>query len=351
MAERQARNKGIAITSHSRLEAFNKCAAYYKYKYIEKAEYKEEFNSSFFLGTIVHELIEMYLEKGYPAHETFCNMLTSYLAGIEIECRDTTELEFLLGKIAKLYYRCSPHCKEPEDQIRTSSGGLLKDPVNYPSSSFKKAVQEEKLWPLIIKYDTMFREQRPDVTNLVWILGNALYLGNSFRTPKWIKRTIGVEIPISTNEENKVKLDGTNVHLNGYIDWVVETEQGIGIIDHKTSTSKPTGLEVLYSVQLNLYAWAYKEIYGVPVKYIGINHIKSGEIILAEVEEPTTRLIVNYIEEIQKSIENSKYFPKKSITQYNSPCYKKDFKSGRVSELCPFAGECWPGYEDILDQL
>jgi CRISPR/Cas system-associated exonuclease Cas4 (RecB family) len=340
-------------TSHSRIESFQKCSAFYNYKYRQRISYPEEFNRYFFLGTIVHELIENKLVNGQDVQVTFEALLGGYLDKLNVYLEISPELLQLLRQMAYILYRCSARCREDDEPIRTNSGNVLKDPIKYPSSSFKKAVSDANLWPSIIFYDNQICMQNSSLNreNVLWLLAEALELSLGFSLPKWITNTVAAELPLSTNKENLVKLGQTSVYFNGYIDWVAEIGDDLAIIDHKTGSTKPTGPEVLFHTQLNLYAWAYEQVYGRRAKYIGINHIRSGEIVLAEVDLVVRKSIVDYIIETQGIIEVEQTPKRHTPMQYNTPCYKKDYKSGQLAEVCPYLDLCWPTYREVLNEL
>ena len=341
------------ITSHSRLESYQKCPAFYHHKYLLKTPHSVPFNKYFYLGTIVHELIEDKLLNKSSTANVFNTNLSSYLTQINVSLEDIDDLNLLIQKLAFILYRCSSFCKAEDIPIRTNKGEVLKDPIKHPSSSLKQELNAARLFSAIGYFNNSISAQNEELIqeDIVWLLADALFLATVFQPPSWVTNTVAVELPISTNDDNKVKLPNTSVYINGYIDWIAETNGDIVIIDHKTSAKKPTGMEVLFHPQLNTYAFAYQTIYGILPRYIGINHLRSGNIILAEVDKEVMQAQVNHTIELQQSIESSQIFYKKSPWQFQSPCYKTDYISGRVVELCPFIESCWPTYNGVLKQI
>jgi ATP-dependent exoDNAse (exonuclease V) beta subunit len=70
------------------------------------------------------------------------------------------------------------------------------------------------------------------------------------------------------NKENPVAT------MNGIMDMVMVTDDGIVIVDHKTSKALPTSEELRYDPQFLIYAWACRELFGALPKKIIWNHLR-----------------------------------------------------------------------------
>lgn len=257
----------------------------------------------------------------------------------------------MIHKLARLLLRASSRCPDNEEPIRTAKGEPLKDPINHASSSFKQELNKNRLYSSIAYFNNLISQNNEEIQNIVWLLADALFLASTFTVPRWVTSTLATEFAISTTYENKVALPNTSVCVNGYIDWVIEANGDIVLVDHKTSSKKPSGVEVLFHPQLNLYAYCYEVLYGRLPKYIGINHLRSGEIVLAEVDESIVKTQIGHLVELQQTIEKTEVFTRQSPLQYQSPCYKVSYLSNKIEEFCPFIQHCWPIYAQTQLQL
>ena len=80
------------------------------------------------------------------------------------------------------------------------------------------------------------------------------------------------------------------VSLSGKIDLILETPQGLIIVDHKTTSSMPTNLSGLdMDEQLTMYAWACRELFGRPPIGVVYNNILKSIPKEPEVLKTTTK--------------------------------------------------------------
>jgi hypothetical protein len=95
-----------------------------------------------------------------------------------------------------------------------------------------------------------------------------------------------------------------------------------------------------------MYCYLYHQQTGIMPEYVGINHLLSGEILLAKLDLGIMASIVAYYEGIQDKIDidnlKAKY-TKKLPTDYNTPCLSRDF-GGPVKGYCEFIESCWGNY-------
>lgn len=343
-----------SYTSFSRLEAFKKCSEFYHLKYVEKIKEEKPFNKHLEMGALVHAVLGDYLEGVYSTMEdSFYFHLGAWLKKMNLLTLND-DLDDLIESIepaAHILWRASRKCDDEDLLIRKDNGDLLKDPINYPSKNFKKICYQEGV---TVKFGDLDREARSSneafiETSFSWLVARSLYLTKYFEIPKWVKKTAHVEIGISTEESNRVNIPNTDKPLQGYIDWIVELEDGrLLLLDHKTSKNKPTPLEVFLHPQLNAYAWLYEKIYGRFVDLIGINHLESGEYVVCSTNKDVAQSTMNYYSEVQQPISEGLHF-KHSPLDYNSPCLKRDWKSGRITETCPFLSHCHPIFDKLKE--
>jgi ATP-dependent helicase/DNAse subunit B len=342
------------ITSYSRLESYLKCSKYFEHKYVLKTAIDNiGFNKYYFMGSYAHEVLEEYLlDNNKIPEEIFKSLLKTKLEELDVyfnpeEIKKTYELVKVLGTY--IYY-CTSRCQDKTKIIRNNNGSVPKDVQNSPPSAFRKALQDEGVYNHLNQIDL-------DATNynyiliensLCWMLATVYSMIVDYTVPSWIKETVFVELPISTNELNEVILPNTTVKINGFIDWIVRDHQNrVYIIDHKTSKDKLRPVDVLYHSQLNLYGYCYEKIYGEKPYGIGIHNLRAGEITLAQYTPEISHLLVDHLSSVYLSTEQGVYVKQKP-TSYETPCYKRDWKTNRVTSTCEYIDKCWASYADRL---
>jgi hypothetical protein len=343
--------------SFSGLESFVNCRRFFEEKYINKTPYEYTIEYSLIVGSWAHELIEEKIRTNNTVNleEELLIKVSDWLNNLRIQITqvEVEDIVKCVKELASLLYRASVLCIDRELSLRNKDNSVLKDPINYPSSSFLKALKGCEYYKFKSMIDMEASRQLNEFIDisLTWALADAYNLADSFKIPEWAYKTIGIELGFGTDKDTACYLDDSGISLLGFIDWVVELDDGnIVIIDHKTSklTSKPTPLDVLYHPQLNLYASVFEKLTGRAVKYIGINHLRTGDIIIAEVDNHVKICNYEHILELFKESQNGKYIRRRP-TDYMSPCIKKDIKSGRVINTCPYLNKCWPSYYESLE--
>lgn len=345
----------IPITSFTRLTAFQTCSEFYRLKYLNKTITETIATEALVLGKFVHYILEECLDPATPTTEAiyaFTLGLPEFLNENYLSALAELQEDIVtyVSKGAHLLYRASDRCRVEDYPIRNRDKSIPKNPIEFPpqefSSEFNKTCAKFKLLldTAASRSNNLFSS-----CSLFWLLSKALYWTHYWRPPTSISKTIAVELGFSTTDLNKVAFH--NVFMNGYIDWVVQTKDNfLSIIDHKTSKAKPTPQGVLHHPQLNLYAWLYFQTYGRWSDLIGINHLPSGELIQVDLDQDIALNIVGYLKELQLATTKGTY-TRRHPTDYNSPCIKRDWKSGEITYLCPALKDCWPDYLDTLSLL
>jgi len=339
----------ISYTSFSRLESYKKCPEYHNLKYIQRLEEEQPFNKYLALGKLVHSVIAEILDDTETTkEEAFYYHLGGWLEEQGIRCLDPDDITEYIKPAADLLWRASVKCKDDRG-IRKDSGELLQDPANYPNKVFKNLCNEKGISQNFDYIDKEASKENPSFTeeSLSWLIAKAYFMSVTFEVPNKISKSVHIETGISTNEDNIVLIPGTNTAFRAYIDWVVETnDDRLALLDHKTSKNKPSAEQVLLNPQLNIYAWLYQRVYGRLPELIGINHLETGEPIVVRTDEDIVQSYVRYYSELQKAVETGHHF-KHDPNEFNSPCIKKEWKSGKVRESCPFLSHCHPIYTSI----
>lgn len=351
MPRNEPKNDNIITVSFSGLDKFKKCPKLYEHYYINKDTTQEPLKQSLLQGSWVHTLLEQrLLDPSLDTYELYTEYLDEWLVELELEfdAVQKQEIIYITTALSDLLYRGSAHCTD-NNKLRTSNGSYLKNPILYPSASFKKALRDVKNINYKSKYDNLAGQQRKDFYDVpfCWSLANSLFMANLFTIPKG-SETLHTELPFGTQETNLVPLGTTGCNLKGYIDWIVRlSDNRIAIIDHKTSAEAPLQLDVLFHPQLNLYAHAYKVLYGEYPQLIGINHVRSKRIICAEVDPKIVEQTVQYYIELYMETLSSdfvRYHP----YDYNTPCFRRDYNTKKITSVCPYLGKCWPDYKKLL---
>jgi hypothetical protein len=348
-------NRDYKTTSFSRLETYQKCSWLYKRKYEDKCRPDEPFNEHLIRGSFVHEILEEILDpetKTSTSEDALYLCFSKWLTQLSVET-DLEKAWDFFNKFGDMLWAATEKCKDPGLMIRTTAGEVPKDLEKFPTNAWKSLLFKEKIDKTKFEMDNMAGACNPAFLNFSfsYFMGGIFAMVKDFTIPDWVKTTVSVEKGFSTCETDKLLLPGTtDLYFNGYLDWVVRTkEDKLVILDHKTSKKKPSQQSVQNLPQLNLYAWGYKKVYGVFPDQIGIHHIRSGEYILARVDsEIVRRTLVNF-SNIQEEGVSRKAFVRRNPSDYNSPCLTRDYRTDKVTYVCPFLGECWPEFKNTLE--
>lgn len=346
--------EGVATktVSFSALESYKTCSQLYAFKYIDKLKYEQPLQKALLVGSWTHKLIEEVINDPACCVE---DQLKKYLPSWLTECAISLEYDHVENlielslRLAELLYRASAFCND-SSKIRNSNGTVLKSPVDFPSTTFKTELAKLSCYRFKSQLDQIASQKNNAFLHMSfsWLFAEALFYAQSFKLPNWVSKTLHTELEFGTKDNNKVPLSDSKCSLLGYIDWIVELTDGrVAVIDHKTSTKCPTNEEVLFHPQLNLYAYAYKILFGKYPDIIGINHIKSSNIILAEVNLGIVHDTLDYYSSIY-SLCDQGIILKKHPNDYQSPCVKRDYNSNKITNICPYLDKCWGNYKTIL---
>ena len=112
--------------------------------------------------------------------------------------------------------------------------------------------------------------------------------------------------------------------MRGFIDMI--TEEGY-ILDHKSAGKRPTKAELAVNPQLLLYVWAYEQVYGKKPEKVFWHHLRTAELIEADVMVDYEQKIAKLTELLQ-SILNDTEFPKQPYGYF-------------CTNLCTYHDLCW----------
>ncbi len=114
--------------------------------------------------------------------------------------------------------------------------------------------------------------------------------------------------------------------LRGIIDMILD--DGI-IIDHKSSKVKPSKKKLADNYQFTLYAWAFRELYGKLPSKVYWHHLRTHELIEADV-----------LSDFEEKI---KVIAADIVTIINDTEYEKVERTGFCTYVCNYCTACWSG--------
>jgi hypothetical protein len=318
-------------------------------KYIERVKTPEQFSEPLVVGSYAHTVLEDVLAEGINPKDSFKTHLSEWLTSLALEF-DPDDVYELAEGIGILFYKATARYSG-SDAIRNSNGSVPADVTKYPPGNWTKALKQSGLDSKKFGFDGLAAWQNAVFERLSFsfLVGEIFSFVAPFKVPAWIEETLAVELPISTDEDNKILFPGhKELAFNAYIDWIFRRTDSLKVIcDHKTGSKKPEPVDVLHNVQLNLYAYLYHCLYGEWTDAIAIHHVPSGDIIMVEVDKTINQQVIQYISMIQRQIESGVY-TKRQPGEFNSPCLKRDFKTGEVTEVCPYLHLCWPDFLEMI---
>ncbi|MGG6281746.1 PD-(D/E)XK nuclease family protein [Leptolyngbya sp. AN03gr2] len=354
----------MSTVSFSRLESYRTCSQKFYYKYIQGESRPEPIKDYFIKGDLAHFMLEEIL-TGAEWAEALTLVLPTWL---ENNCRVTIDPDADLMRkgqalhaesvgryaemVSEILLRCAPNYVG-EDPIRNQDGSVPADPLGYPPKIVKQILNEYGLNEDRQLIDTTATRLNKEFTpySLANIAAEAVFCARNYSPPDYFGHTVSIEYPIYPEDHLPVAFQDDKM-WSGYIDWIFEMDDGsLVIADHKTSKKRPSGVEVLWHPQLNLYVGLYYELTGRAAEYIAINHLATNSLVLAKVDLAIVGEQMKIFHQLQDAI-NQSAFVRQFPTGFNSPCLDRDYKTGNVKSLCPYLDRCWPFFlEDIQDEL
>ncbi len=359
----------------------------YKMQYIVRPDDVETASIYTEIGSRVHDALESFYlspEEGQEGHypHPYPALLDHWKRDLEAWKMSGAfdELVRISADVSHLEARCSPNYKG-KDAIRNRDGSVPKNPAM--TGAYKEAMAALKidsrkasidragaaandLWKGFSLTDTfaqssviIYPYQHPTLMQdvlfiefpisdpIVWAAdddGNLMKDANG--EPVLTSRRQG-PYPVWVNPEtgrpnvayivNPVYLPDGSL-FNGYIDIVARDERGRIILgDHKTSQKKPGEMDVKRHQQLLMYAWAWHQLTGEWPALIGINHLRSGSFIPAEVDQNFAQQVVLRHMTIVDAIDK-KVFVCHDPHGFGAPCL--DYRTGEPA--CAYFKHCHP---------
>jgi hypothetical protein len=163
-----------------------------------------------------------------------------------------------------------------------------------------------------------------------------LFIKNPFPLPKLDGRNI-----LKTADDTPIW--STTSLFNGFIDLLARDQLGrLLIIDHKTSKGDAPAVDkVAMHEQLLIYGYVIYYATGEVPHQIGINHLRSGKLVLADFNLAKAEKAVARLLTLQAAIE-AKVFLTQDPYGYGARCVTESFRSDKPPTLCPGLRYCHP---------
>ena len=187
------------------------------------------------------------------------SQLTSYL-----QCPLRYQFEYVQG----MPWPCLPSAVAFGDAIHTAIGIINLSLMNGGVISLDKAINEfTSVWNEMLKLENIDWKTAGESEELLAKGNNLVSLYyESFRSCKM--RAVELEFRIPA-----LSPDGFLIESHDLVGKVDAISQGGTIIEIKTSSKKPCQLEIDTNLQLTLYSYAYRLIYGLPEEKINIIYL------------------------------------------------------------------------------
>jgi len=214
--------------SPSQINLYNKCPRSWWYKYKEKI--KEPPTVALIKGSIVHSVIERFYK-----------------------------LDIRKSNITKQNYITEFH----EYSTSVLNDILIEDRYVFgkPCQSFKNELQN------ICNNDFTYAKEITDIRKIIRNYINFFVV----QFEQYLDSTGNVPQSWYSLRPKFSELDLSFDRFVGYADSVIENNDGLYVVDYKTSKIYKTGHSEDYRLQVNLYAFAYYKLYGI-IPSVGIIH-------------------------------------------------------------------------------
>lgn len=340
------------LYSYSQLNTYKDCSQKYKYYYLDNLK-RRDIGQAAEIGTIVHECIErFYMGEFASAKEAFPVVIDAYLERLNI-LDWKPELHHISEVMLSLLQRASANYNGP-DAIRTADGRVSEKPEM--TKVWKEELRKHNLESRIDGANSSILRRLPSEwasVKMASVYAEAMHLAGMYQHPAMVAEVKAIEFGFSDPDyegnpnhedpnqrephiKNLAVLPSGRV-FRGFIDLVGKLHNGEWIIvDHKSSKECPSELKVKHHEQLLLYAYFWNQLTGTWPAKIGISHLRSGTLVVADVVPELALEAVQRHEEIIRAI-GKKVFIKRAPFEYGSPCLGRD---SRLETGCPYLPQC-----------
>jgi hypothetical protein len=326
--------------SYSAIEKYLKCSELYRRWYLDKSVPRPlDISVAMEGGTYVHGALEEYYgvyERGMHPMNIMEFMWQIELAKYELDGL-YEDLQGLRFDYSSLMGRAAADYKGP-------------NPIRNGKNEVPKKPKQTKAWEkMAAALNLENREHRVNIKaaekNPVWkelrlsdVFSESYYLLEKFKD-NFIGHTI-----IAIEFEFEVVLPGTDYIFRGKIDLITRDAFGrLGIYDHKTSKDAPTAGKVQHWEQLLLYAWAYWIYTQEWPSLLGINHLRSGNLVTGNFDQSLVQPAVDRKIAATRGIDAGVFIPR-APGDFGAPCVN-EYDEERV---CCYFKVCHPKFARAL---
>lgn len=216
------------------------------------------------------------------------------------------------------YYQYEERAEEPR-HVLTLMGSALHKAIEYfytdgkdPQATFNREFFNQVSYA----QGTLLGIKGKDSPVQVAVLGRSI-----IEAMDWSLKPVALEQSFSLpfpNKENPV------CTMRGIIDMIIGDDV---IIDHKSSKVKPSKKKLAENYQFSIYAWAYREMYGKLPSVVYWHHLRTQELIEADVLTDLDARIEQITEDVKTIIADEQY--------------DKIEKNGFCTNVCHFHDRCW----------
>ena len=215
------------------------------------------------------------------------------------------------------YYKYIERQEEPKHILTIMGSALHKSIENfYLRGILPQATFTKEFYNGVVYAESNLGVVGKDTPAQVAMLGKSIMdaIDWSFK-PIELEKEFELPFP---NKENPVCI------LRGVIDMILD---GGIIIDHKSSKTKPTKKKLADNYQFTLYAWAYRELYGTLPDKVYWHHLRTQELLEADVLKDFEEKLTNIVEDVKMIITDTEY--------------QKVARNGFCDNVCHFKDKCW----------
>lgn len=354
--------------SVSRLKSLSVCSEYYKLKYIDKIKVPS-LSGATIIGSLCHDALEYFHSDEnlsfislievfkFTSKKTLVerNIIHKNIPSEQLDAIHTELWECALDNLS-LYARASQVYKGPAP-IRKKDGGIASNPTS--TTGWKKAEEVLRLLSRKGTIDAEALRLNPELgeISLAGVFAEAFSICYRYHVPEEVVETIAVEFPISEYSAdtgfliNPVPMPEEfggeeNIYLNGFIDWIGRVyyrgAEKLAIVDYKSSKEDMAADQVQYNVQLYSYVYAYEFLTGETVDLIGIHNLRSGRLVLVEVDREIMQTVLGSLFFKHNLIKAGMFYKHAPDSGY-SPCLSQ------FGKPCPYLANCYPKLYEKLN--
>jgi len=215
------------------------------------------------------------------------------------------------------YYQYIERIEEPKHVLTVMGSALHKSiELFYGKGVNAKATFLREFYNGVSYAESKLGLRGKETPSQVALLGESI-----INAMDWSLKPIELEKSFSLpfpNKENPV------CTMRGIIDMILD---GGIIIDHKSSKTKPSKKKLMENYQFTIYAWAFREMYGRFPEKVYWHHLRTQELIEADVFTNFDKTIASIVSDIQTIISEKEY--------------EKIPEDGFCKNVCNFYNRCW----------